>query len=150
MAPTLQLFGPSGSTAARQKEQLVKLKVLFVTDHKSIPEQQKRQLLLADIDAQFFTRVEAALDALERQSVDVVVTDLDLPGINGVAFLRRVQRLCPDVYRVVFSHTDRHRPGVKQALEDRVIEQWFENHWDTEALLSYFKRLGNNGPYSFI
>ena len=40
---------------------------------------------------------EAGLEAMERRPVDTVVTDLKMPGMDGMAFLREVRIRWPDV-----------------------------------------------------
>jgi len=44
-----------------------------------------------------------ALAALRAQAADLVVTDLDMPGMNGVELIRRMQRDHPQVPVVIMS-----------------------------------------------
>ncbi len=46
---------------------------------------------------------EAALDQLRTQRVDVVLTDVHLPGISGVELLERIPRLQPSAVMLVFT-----------------------------------------------
>ncbi|KAA9349039.1 MULTISPECIES: response regulator [Larkinella] len=42
-----------------------------------------------------FETAEAALDHLPGQCVDVVLMDIDLPGMNGIDCVRHLKQLCP-------------------------------------------------------
>ena len=43
-----------------------------------------------------FDTAEAALDQLPGHCVDVVLMDIDLPGMNGIDCVRHLKPLCPD------------------------------------------------------
>lgn len=51
----------------------------------------------------FALGAEAALDNLEAQPFDVIVTDMRMPGCDGATLLARVQADYPDLCRVVLS-----------------------------------------------
>src|SRR5919197_5529820 len=46
---------------------------------------------------------EPALDLVARQRFDVVVSDLGMPRVDGIAVLSRVRELQPDAVRIVLS-----------------------------------------------
>jgi putative nucleotidyltransferase with HDIG domain len=80
-------------------------KVLFVDDEvrvleglrDSLRKQRKRWSM------QFVVGGEAALAQLETERFDVVVTDLRMPKVDGVAVLEHLQRSSPDTVRIVLS-----------------------------------------------
>ena len=66
------------------------------------------ELLAADLkdrgwDASFITRAEDALGAPLDPDLDVVLTDLRMPGIDGLALCRRIVESRPDVPVVVMT-----------------------------------------------
>jgi len=54
------------------------------------------------------TNARDALDLLARESHDVVITDLLLPGLDGLALLERVRRLYPTVIRIIVNSNSDH------------------------------------------
>lgn len=58
---------------------------------------------------------DAALLLLEAQTYDVVVTDLHMPGINGVTLLERLKSEQPTLMRVIHSS---HVESLTSKLED--------------------------------
>ncbi len=79
--------------------------ILFVDDDLEVLDALRERLhRVADKWEIFFVdHAEAALDRLSCQKVDVMVTDLRLPDIDGLALLQKVRDQYPDVIRVVLS-----------------------------------------------
>ena len=84
-------------------------KVLFVDDEAHLLEGLKRLLRpqRKEWDMFFALGAEEALALLERTPVDVVVTDMRMPGMDGATLLQRVHDSHPSVMRIVLSgHCD--------------------------------------------
>jgi HD-like signal output (HDOD) protein len=80
-------------------------RILFVDDESKILDGIRR-MLHADRkcwDMQFAVGGEAALRACEATSVDVVISDLRLPGMDGTELLSRIRDRFPSTARVVLS-----------------------------------------------
>jgi HD-like signal output (HDOD) protein/ActR/RegA family two-component response regulator len=54
-------------------------------------------------DARFALGGQAGLDVLAAQRFDVVVSDLDMPGVNGIEVLSRAREVHPEAVRIVLS-----------------------------------------------
>jgi two-component system response regulator DesR len=82
-----------------------RIRCLAVDDHPAV--RQGLALLLRgaeDIDLVATVESgEAALDALGRHDPDVVIVDIRLPGMDGIATIKEVARLAPEARTVVFS-----------------------------------------------
>lgn len=46
---------------------------------------------------------DAALRCLDERSYDMVITDLEMPGMDGLSLLQRVRELYPRAVRVIYS-----------------------------------------------
>jgi DNA-binding NarL/FixJ family response regulator len=50
-----------------------------------------------------FSRAEEALDTIPALQPDVVIMDINLPGISGIECIRRVKPQCPDTQFMIFT-----------------------------------------------
>lgn len=79
--------------------------ILFVDDDRKILDGLRR--MLADMRGtwrmHFAESGPAALDIMASVPVDVVVTDMRMPGMDGAELLRKVQQLHPEAVRLVLS-----------------------------------------------
>ncbi len=85
------------------------MKVLFVDDETRVLEALGRMLSELEDSWQtcFLNSGEAALAELSRQPYDVVVSDLRMAGMGGVALLTRIAESYPRTIRIVLSgHSD--------------------------------------------
>jgi len=93
-------------------------RALLVDDHGVVREGYRR-LLENTADIRIIEEAdcgEAALDHLHKGQFDVVVLDLNMPGIGGMETLRRMRAKWPEMPILVFSmHTS--RTMVSRALE---------------------------------
>jgi len=46
---------------------------------------------------------QAALDLLQGEAVDLVISDMRMPGMDGAQFLERVRRIQPDTARILLT-----------------------------------------------
>jgi DNA-binding NtrC family response regulator len=68
------------------------MRVLVVDDHASAREAVSDVLRQAGYDVATCASATEALARLAQQPVDVVVTDLQMPGMNGLEFIREIER----------------------------------------------------------
>lgn len=67
----------------------------------------EKALRQADIETRSFERAEHLLDALESAKPDVLITDVRMPGMDGLALLNRLSERCPELpVIVVTAYTD--------------------------------------------
>ncbi len=82
-------------------------RVLLVDDDAALLESLAR-LLRPEMEIRTAASGRGALDALAAEGpFDVVVSDLKMPGMDGIELLSRVSRQCPDTVRVLLTgHAD--------------------------------------------
>ena len=81
-------------------------KILFVDDEPQVLEGYKR-ILCGDFQLSTAASGEDAIAELEKNSFAVVVSDMRMPGMNGIELLSRVREMAPHTVRVVLSgHAD--------------------------------------------
>src|ERR1017187_3520493 len=91
-------------------------RILFVDDEPILLDGLRRMLLphRARWETMFAGGGDAALRMLEACPCDVVVTDLRMPGMDGVQFLERVRDRFPGIVRIILVGPWRegfHPPG---------------------------------------
>ncbi|MEA2148400.1 MAG: hypothetical protein QOD69_230 [Solirubrobacteraceae bacterium] len=65
---------------------------------------------------------EAALAVFAREPVDIIVSDLRMPGMDGAALLAKVAQIQPDAVRIVLSgHADPETIGRVAAVAHRIL-----------------------------
>ncbi|QFT08479.1 nitrogen regulation protein NR(I) [Vibrio sp. THAF190c] len=81
--------------------------VWVVDDDSSIRWVVEKTLSSADIKCETFADAESVLMALEREIPDVLVSDIRMPGIDGIELLNQVQQRSPDLPVIIMTaHSD--------------------------------------------
>jgi len=107
--------------------------VLVVDDEVRSQEALRRTL---DEDFEVFTASSAAdaLAILEREFIQIVLSDQRMPGTSGVQLLREVRERWPDAVRIIISgYTDSE--DIIAGINDGGIYQYLLKPWQPEQLL---------------
>jgi HD-like signal output (HDOD) protein len=83
----------------------MKSRILFVDDEKNVIQGLKRMLhsMRHEWDMGFAMSGQDALDILDRDRYDVLVTDMRMPGMSGAQLLNEVMHRYPHMVRIVLS-----------------------------------------------
>jgi DNA-binding NtrC family response regulator len=71
-------------------------RMLIVEDEETLAESLKRVLSKDGYEVDVVNSAEAALKKIEEAAYDLVITDITLPGINGIELLRRIREKFPE------------------------------------------------------
>jgi DNA-binding response OmpR family regulator len=73
---------------------LQKPKILFIDDDESTRRIFTTKLIMSGFQPYVVASAEAAVEVLEKEKIQLIITDLMMPGYNGVDLIRAV-RDCP-------------------------------------------------------
>ena len=89
---------------------VMKKRILFVDDEQNILQGLKRMLRTErnEWEMAFAEGGQQALEMLEQESYDAVVSDMRMPGMDGAQLLEKVKLLHPEMVRFILSgHSDK-------------------------------------------
>ena len=98
-------------------------RVLVVDDERSMRELLSIVLRRDGYDVLVAEDGAAALDVLTRERVDILITDIRMPKMNGVDLLREAKRIAPDIISIVmtaFASTDTAVEALRLGAADYV------------------------------
>ncbi len=83
------------------------LDVWIVDDDQSVRWVLEKALKQADMQTRSFERAEHLLEAIDEREPDVLITDVRMPGMSGIALLERLHNTRPDLPIIVITaHSD--------------------------------------------
>ncbi len=114
-------------------------KVIFVDDDSSLISGLKRMMrpLRNEWDMYFVLSGQEALDLLETDAFDVIVSDMRMPGINGAELLIKVREKYPYMVRIILSGYSDQDLLLKAV---RPAHQFLTKPCDAETLKSTVQR----------
>lgn len=108
--------------------------VLFVDDEPSILNALRRVVRPAGYRILIAEGGEAGLALLAQESVDLVVSDMRMPGMDGAQFLQEVRRRWPKIQRVLLTgYAD--IGSTIAAINLGEIHRYIAKPWDDQELL---------------
>jgi HD-like signal output (HDOD) protein len=115
------------------------LRVLFVDDEPRLLEALERVLfdIASDWETRFVGSGDEALAELQREAYDVVVSDLRMPGMDGVTLLTRVAERFPRTVRIVLSGYSDEEAALKMV---RVAHQFLAKPCAAETVYQVIAR----------
>jgi signal transduction histidine kinase len=81
-----------------------------------------------------FASAATALEAMTEAPPDVIVSDITMPGMDGIELLRRARTAAPDAARIVLTGFADKDIAIR-AVNEAGIYQFIEKPWDNAQLL---------------
>ncbi|MBK5274109.1 MAG: EAL domain-containing protein [Desulfuromonadales bacterium] len=110
--------------------------ILVVDDEEKVLSSLRRMLAQEAYQVLTASSAEEGFDLLASRSIDVVISDLRMPNMDGNEFLERVKIIYPDVVRMILTaHADLH--SVTSAINRGTIFKFLNKPWDDEEFLAH-------------
>jgi len=106
--------------------------VLFIDDQEEILWALKRILRKESYEKIYTTSCKEALEILEKQKVDVLITDMLMPEMSGLELLEIVKSRYPDIVGVLLSGIA-EKNEIDQGLKKELIYKHISKPWDDNA-----------------
>jgi len=109
-------------------------RIAIVDDEEGIGNALRRILRRDDWDIRTFIDPFEALQTLAHVHIDLVISDFNMPGMNGVEFLNRLREEHPHTLRIILSgHAD--LGVVLSAINDAEVFRFILKPWIDEELV---------------
>ncbi|MDQ0256735.1 two-component system response regulator YesN [Evansella vedderi] len=85
---------------------------------------------------------EQALQVVRQKKPDILITDIDMPGMNGLELIRKIKELHPEVHSLIISSYDDFH-YAQQAVRLLVNDYMLKESIEPDTLLDAIDRLSN-------
>jgi len=117
-------------------EEIEKAQILFVDDEPNILRSLERAFFETDYITYTACGAVEALELLETTKVQMVISDMRMPDIDGYEFLQRVKEKHPHVIRVVLSGYS-EKEQLTRTVSDSIVRAYLYKPWENDALLQW-------------
>lgn len=118
----------------------MKKKIMFVDDEKQILRSLNRLFMDSGYEMVFMDSGEAAAAYLEENTVNMVVSDIRMPGMSGFDLLRQVKAKHPETLRIALSgYTESN--AIYKALEENVSKMYLFKPWNNAELRGIIEQM---------
>jgi HD-like signal output (HDOD) protein len=108
--------------------------ILFVDDEQNVLNSLRGLFHDEPWDLLFADSGSNGLEILKNDHVDIVISDVRMPVMDGIAFLNQVKTRYPDIVRIFLSgYAD--RTAVIRALSEGCAQQLLPKPWDDNELI---------------
>lgn len=114
--------------------------VLFVDDEKNILSSLRRVMRKEPWETLLANSAQEGLVMLQNHKVDLVVSDMRMPDMDGADFLQQVKTRYPDTIRVILTG-DADRDTVTNMLQHEYAHQMLMKPWDQDELKALLNKL---------
>ncbi|MBI5324322.1 MAG: HDOD domain-containing protein [Ignavibacteriae bacterium] len=111
----------------------MKISILFVDDEKDVIDGYKRMLfsMRKFWDQHFAISGEEALNILAGNNIDVIISDMKMPVMDGTVLLGKVKELYPHILRIILSG---HQDEIKIIMTTTLAHQFLLKPCDTNKI----------------
>lgn len=108
--------------------------ILCVDDEKSVLHSMKRLLKMGNYNVFLADNGEEGLALLEDQPIDIIISDMKMPVMNGAEFLAKSLLLSPNTIRILLTgHADME--STIAAINEGKVHRFLQKPWDNTELM---------------
>lgn len=112
---------------------MTKYTLLFVDDEQSILRSLRRLLHREDYEILLATSGPEGLDLLAKHQVDLVMSDMRMPEMDGATFLKEVHKRYPNTVRLILTGYA-EKESVRSAFSDADVHEMISKPWEDDEL----------------
>lgn len=131
------------------KEVLSNLTILYIEDEEIIKENISKVLKLLCKKCISFSNANDALEYFKKNPIDIIITDINLPNMDGISFIREL-RIIDEKIPIIFLTAYLETEYLLEAIKNRVVD-YLNKPVDFEVLLNSLlkatKDILDNGRY---
>ena len=117
------------------KAQNMNINILFVDDEKPILRALKRLTRHLNAKCLFVNNAKDAFKIIESENIDVVISDMTMPDIDGLTFLSKVANQNPEIIRIMLTG-NADAKLIYSAINQGRIWSFIEKPWNDKQLIS--------------
>ena len=110
-----------------------KFTLLFVDDEENVLKALKRVFMEENYILLIAGNADQALELIERENIQLVISDFKMPGMHGVDLLREIKKRKPNIIRIMLTgHADVQ--AVMGAVNEGAVYKFITKPWNDEDL----------------
>jgi chemotaxis protein histidine kinase CheA/ActR/RegA family two-component response regulator len=140
----------ASSLALRKRMAVQKTRVLVVDDALSVRRSMQQLLEDAGYEVQTANDGFEAMDSLRAKPPAIVLTDLEMPNLNGLELTRRIREVPQHMGLPVVMITSRASDKHRLLAEDAGIDLYLTKPYTDAVLLEHIRRLTAQDPSALL
>lgn len=114
--------------------------ILFVDDEEQILKALRRLFMQTDYETFFANSGQEALKILDQEKINLIISDMRMPEMNGYQLLKQVRVKHPETMRVILSGYAEEKEIIS-SLQDGSTRMYMMKPWDNNHLLLIIEQL---------
>ena len=110
------------------------INILCVDDEVNILSSLKRMLSLAGYEVLTANSGDEGLKILQDSPVDIIISDMRMPGMNGVQFLQKAKEIKPNAIKILLTGNADFNDAIS-AINDGGIFRYLNKPWNDRDFL---------------
>jgi DNA-binding NtrC family response regulator len=124
--------------------------ILFVDDEINILNSIRRELISADFTVITTSSGAEALSIMAQQEIDIVVSDIRMPEMDGIILLTKVKQKYPHITRIILSGHVK-KDDVVNTISMGIATLYLVKPWDQlELILQRQLQIRSNSQFKII